>query len=302
MRFQVIHTTRYLYDRPVFLEPHVLRLRPRSDPFQQLQHFALTLRPQPTGFTESVDLDGNASALAWFENLTAELRITARSTVDTLLTNPFNFIVTEPAVVSLPARYSPPLAAWLGACLQTDPHAGSIDPLVRDVLAESGRNVMEYLPRLCQRVHEICRSSIRHEGAPYPAAETFERREGACRDLAVLFIEACRRSGLAARFVAGYHEARPDVGPRQLHAWAEVYLPGAGWRGFDPSIGLAVSDRHVALAAGAAPEAAATVTGTLRGTGACSSMYAEVRIEFPDPEADDQSFPAPEDDRIGQDG
>ena len=92
-----------------------------------------------------------------------------------------------------------------------------------------------------------------------------EQRQGACRDFAVLFIDACRCVGLAARFVSGYQDAYRSMGKRDLHAWAEVYLPGAGWRGYDPTRGLAVADHHVAVAAAADPQNAAPVTATYRG-------------------------------------
>lgn len=289
MRFQVIHTTRYLYDRPVVLEPHTLRLRPRSDPFQQLHYFSASFKPQPAGVSDSIDLDGNAITIAWFDGFSDGLRITSRCTVDTLCTNPFNFIVTEPTALRLPARYPAALQPQLAAYLQIDPQSGTVERFARDVLSDAGGETIRFLPLLCQRIQETCTSDIREDGMPHPAAVTLERRAGACRDTAVLFMEACRRVGLAARFVSGYHEAKPAIGPRQLHAWAEVYLPGGGWRGFDPSSGLAVADRHVALAAGACPSGAAAVTGTIRGTGACGSLYAEVQLEAENPDAPSQS-------------
>ncbi len=106
----------------------------------------------------------------------------------------------------------------------------------------------------------------------------FARKEGSCRDLAVLFIETCRSVGIAARFVSGYHTVQPWQGARQLHAWAEIFLPGAGWRGYDPSQGLAVADQHIAIAAGATPQLAAPVTGSFRGNGVQSSFTAEIEI------------------------
>jgi len=105
------------------------------------------------------------------------------------------------------------------------------------------------------------------------------RKEGACRDLAVLFMDICRSLGLAARFVSGYKYSPDTPDQHELHAWAEVYLPGAGWRGYDPSWGLAVADHHVALAAGPAPQDAMPVTGTFRGTDVLSSLDYSVEIE-----------------------
>jgi transglutaminase-like putative cysteine protease len=106
-----------------------------------------------------------------------------------------------------------------------------------------------------------------------------EQRQGACRDLAVLFIDACRCVGLAARFVSGYQDAYRSMGKRDLHAWAEVYLPGAGWRGYDPTRGLAVADHHVAIAAAADPQNTAPVTATYRGSNVEAELITEVSIE-----------------------
>ncbi len=120
---------------------------------------------------------------------------------------------------------------------------------------------------------------IREHGAPRPGEDTLARKEGSCRDLTLLFIEACRSLGIAARFVSGYHAGAPDQGPRYLHAWAEVYLPGAGWRGYDPSHGLAVAQQHVAIAAAATPQLAAPVSGKVRGDDFTSSLEAQIDIQ-----------------------
>jgi len=279
MRFQVTHTTKYLYGAPVFLEPHTLRLRPRCDPGQRLQQFALTIQPQPQGTVDIIDLDGNLAAVAWFHGVTDSLRITSRFTVDTLRSNPFDFIMTDPLVLSLPSRYPAELEGRLAPYLRREPSAAALDPFVEKTRAECNDNALEFLTLLCRRIQKMCRSVIRQEGPPRPAAVTLENREGACRDLAVLFIEACRCVGLAARFVSGYQDGEDDPSPQSLHAWAEVYLPGGSWRGYDPSIGLVVADRHVALATGPTPGAAAPVSGTFRGTSAQSSMSTEIRLQ-----------------------
>jgi transglutaminase-like putative cysteine protease len=110
--------------------------------------------------------------------------------------------------------------------------------------------------------------------------ETLAGRSGACRDTAMLYVEACRSQGLAARFVSGYSMHHPpEVTEQELHAWAEVYLPGAGWRAYDPSLGLAVADGHVALAAAPDHRLAAPVSGSYRGTGVGSAMDYRVALQ-----------------------
>lgn len=120
----------------------------------------------------------------------------------------------------------------------------------------------------------------RAEPGVLPPDVVLSQGAGACRDLSVLFLAACRHVGLPARFVSGYHEGPPERGERELHAWAETYLPGGGWRGFDPSLGLAVADRHVAVAAAPDPRGAAPVAGTFRGPGRLVRLDHAIDLEM----------------------
>src|SRR5262249_22663127 len=144
-------------------------------------------------------------------------------------------------------------------------NAESVAALSRALAHECQGDTIEFLMRLARRIAETCKSITRDGGDALPAELTLAQRQGACRDLAVLHIEACRQAGLAARYVSGYHEADAGRHDDHMHAWSEVYLPGGGWRGFDPSTGLAVADRHVALAAGAHAASAAPIVGSFRG-------------------------------------
>ena len=111
------------------------------------------------------------------------------------------------------------------------------------------------------------------------AADTLRCGTGSCRDLTVLFMEVCRSQGLAARFVSGYQAGDPGQQDRELHAWPEVYLPGGGWRGFDPTLGLAVTDQHIAVACSWHPAGAAPVVGTIRGTAAQAAMSFDIQLQ-----------------------
>ncbi len=119
------------------------------------------------------------------------------------------------------------------------------------------------LQTLVQRLYKECSYTMREEGMPWEAGVTWRRKQGSCRDLTVLFMEVCRAMGLAARFVSGYEVGDEETSQWELHAWAEVYLPGAGWRGYDPTHGLAVGDRHIALAANPLPQYCAPVKGAV---------------------------------------
>jgi transglutaminase-like putative cysteine protease len=133
---------------------------------------------------------------------------------------------------------------------------------------------------LADRIHRGFHHIGRLDGAPMSPGETLAGRRGACRDTAMLYVAACRSQGLAARFVSGYSMHHPEeVTEHELHAWVEVYVPGGGWRPYDPSLGLAVADGHVTLAAAPDHELAAPVSGSYRGTGVGSQMDYAVSVQ-----------------------
>lgn len=277
MLFEVTHLTRYTYDRPVVLEPLVVRLRPRSDVFQRLIAFDLAIEPAPEGTSEVMDAQGNATTQAWFLGTASVLTLRSSLTVETLHANPYDYIVLDPAALRLPMPYEPAEGAALAQYLQP---AGepSVQAFADGVLAASGGGVTAFLGDLCKRIAAVINQEVRLAGDPMPPRKTLALGRGACRDLATLFIDACRCVGIAARFVTGYELGAAGSAERHLHAWAEVYLVGAGWRGYDPSQGLAVADRHVALAVGATPAQAAPTGGTFRGTGATSRLESVIRV------------------------
>jgi len=279
MRFEVSHLTRYSYDRTVLLEPLIVRLRPRSDIFQHLVSFDLTVDPQPEGMSEMVDAEGNALSQVWFLGGASMLALRTTFAVDTLRTNPFDYIVLDPDSLRVPMSYDPADQRALAHYLDppTDPE---VQAFAKDILAGSAGGATSFLGELCQRISSMTQE-VRPTGDPMPAGQMLAQRRGACRDMAVLFIEACRAVGIAARFVTGYEMSDPAANERDLHAWAEVYINGAGWRGYDPSQGLAVADRHVAVAAAAGPAEAAPTYGTFRGTNAASTMETVINVKVP---------------------
>jgi transglutaminase-like putative cysteine protease len=274
--FHITHTTKYTYTRAIFLEPHMLRLRPRCDAAQNLLQFAFELRPRPHGVTQSTDLDGNVALCAWFEGPTESFTIQVNSQVVALRRNPFDYIITDRGGDRLPLSYSESLKNSIVPYLSRPARSQLIEQFANSIAEQTEWKTIRFLTALNREIHESCRQIVREEGDPRPPEETFSRKEGSCRDLAVLFMDACRSVGIAARFISGYEGGDPLHGIRRLHAWAEIYLPGPGWRGYDPTRGLAVADRHVAIAAAATPQMAAPVTGSFRGDGAQSSLTAEI--------------------------
>jgi transglutaminase-like putative cysteine protease len=275
--FDILHTTCYSYSQPVFLEPHTFRLQPRGDGNQQLIQHQLSILPLPVGQTLCLDAEGNTVLAAWFQGLHSQLAISVQMRVRTLRTNPFDFLL-GPDNCRLPVRYSETEQLVLApALLRTTPLVSDpVGQLASRLRGQAGAEVMTFLGLLNEHIRATHEVIHRPEGEPWQPADTLVRREGACRDLTVLLLDACRAMGLAGRFVSGYAESDGKALP-ELHAWAEVYLPGAGWRGFDPTLGLAVADRHVALAAAVTPGGAAPVAGTFRGS-ATAVMQTQVQV------------------------
>lgn len=288
MKYQITHTTTYTYSQAVSLKPHELRLRPRCDGAQSLQSFALDVTPNPSQITDIIDLGGNSTVqLRFSDELTDHLEIKVSSTVETYRTNPFAFLL-EPWAVQLPIDYpasllfqvQPYLAGQFSYCSQ------GIDPvafqLAQEVYQTVGGNTVSFLTELNQRINQTCQYTFRQTGEPLPAGVTWTQKSGSCRDVAVLFVEVCRAIALPARFVSGYQQGDLDRDDRQLHAWAEVYLPGAGWRGFDPTQGMAVADQHVALVATVSSRDAAPVSGNFKqeGKAARSQMDYHLTIDL----------------------
>ena len=288
MRISITHNTTYKYNDSVFLDPHIIRLKPKCDASQELVSFEIEIDPVPDGTAEIVDVAGNDSICAWFSGKHGHLHFTTRSVVNTRRKNPYDYIITEPGVAKIPAFYPkyyiPALRAFMSRNTEPD---GPMDKFVFKVFEESGPDTMAFLAALNTHIYNDIEQVIRHEGPPYPAEVTLGYGRGSCRDLTMLFIEACRSVGLAARFVSGYREAEVMSGERQLHAWAEVYLPGGGWRGYDPSNGLAVADSHVTVAAGVIPEEASPVQGSYRGSGARSVIDFEIDVKAEIPAEDE---------------
>lgn len=277
MLFEGEHLTRYTYSGPVFLEPLTVRLRPRDDAAQRLLRFEALVSPAPAGTSETTDVEGNSALRVWFEGTTQELEIRTAFAVRTMRANPFDYVVRDPTALSVPPRYSEDTSDALAHYLHWsgDP---DVEAFARDVLASTDGRAVSFLDELTGRIGGSFTQVLRTSGDPRTPGATLAAQLGACRDLTVLFMDACRSLGIAARFVSGYQEAGGDV-ERELHAWAEVYLPVAGWRGYDPSAGLAVADHHVAVASGPAPRDAAPTSGTFRGTGIRSTLETKITLQ-----------------------
>jgi transglutaminase-like putative cysteine protease len=277
MRFDVEHLTSYSYDEPVTLGPQTVRLRPRPDGGFRELGYSLLVDPAPVLRSELLDAAGNLVTRLWFEAPTRHLRIVSRFTAETLSARPARLIL-DPALRTLPATYPEAESRVLAPYREPGEPVPALAELVEGLVADAGGDPVELLLSLTAWLHGEIGREIREDGPPQTPAETLERGLGACRDQTVLFVAACRAAGLAARFVSGYQDrSAMQTERRHLHAWAEVYVPGCGWRGFDPTRGIAVGGGHVPIAAAAEPAGAMPIEGSYFGAGGSRLSY-EVRI------------------------
>lgn len=277
MIYEISHQIHYHYSNPVFLETQLLHLMVRSDGSQKLKSFSLNIEPKPILVTEIIDALGNPAHEVWFKGNTRELLIKASSVVETFRQNPFDYILRESSL-RMPVRYPEILMNSLQPYCVSEKSAESVANLAAEACKRSGYKTTDFLSELCLMIHQRIHYARREEGFPWTPEKTLSSGKGSCRDMAVLFIACCRSQGLAARFVSGYvHDVANIVGS-DLHAWAEVYLEGAGWRGYDSSIGLAVGEHYVALASSPDPRLVTPVIGTFRSNSAISNLQAQVSI------------------------
>ena len=278
MRFTVRHTTHYRYTSAVALDPHTFRLCPRGNGSQRVTHFELVIDPLPTMVSETLDAENNGVHQAWFEGATSDLIATTRFEVETLRANPFDFLFSDLAMATLPAIYPDLVRATLAPYCVPQGKDRSVFSFARAAAQDVEWQTLPFLTALNRKLHDYCEHTTREEGEPQSPAETLSTRSGACRDVAVAFIEACRCLGLAARFVSGYELTASKGNKAYMHAWAEVFLPGGGWRGYDPSRGHAAGETHIAVASGLTPPLAAPVSGTFRGSGVEAKMDFDIQV------------------------
>ncbi|MBV8209873.1 MAG: transglutaminase family protein [Burkholderiaceae bacterium] len=267
------HVTRYSYDRRVGLSPHVVRLRPAPHCRTRVLSYSLDISPRQHFINWQQDPFSNYLARLVFPEPTGELLLKVDLVAEMSVYNPFDFFL-EPAAENAPFRYEPQLAHDLAPYLACSEDGPLLRRFVADLDLRPQRTV-DFLVQLNQQVQQRIRYLVRMEPGVQTPDRTLEVASGSCRDSGWLLAQVLRRLGLAARFVSGYLiQLKPDVpaldGPSgaandftDLHAWCEVYLPGAGWIGLDPTSGLLAGEGHLPLACTPEPGSAAPVTGSV---------------------------------------
>lgn len=266
-RYKIVHHTYYNFSAPVSLGTHELLLRPREDHTQRIQSFNLRIRPQAALLWHR-DVEGNSVAVADFKRPSVQqLAIESEVIVQQFNEDPLDFIVADYAV-HYPFDYLDDDMVLL------EPYRELAQQQARrDIsswvggLWQASEKIQTYalLLRIAQHIKASFTYRVREEPGVQTAETTLSTGTGSCRDFAFLFMQAAQSLGLAARFVSGYLHQQYASGAGSTHAWAEIYLPGAGWLGFDPTIGDIVGADHFPVAVARLPESVPPVSGSFRG-------------------------------------
>ena len=281
-RLTISHITEYCYAFPVTLGPHQLLLRPREGHEVRIESSRLDISAVAQVKWHR-DVFDNSVAVATFSEPADRLTIASEVVIEHYEEAPLDFLVADYAV-NYPFIYGPEERVELS------PYEQPAYPNDQEALREwvyglgFGPGAIEtyaLLDRMNRAVVDHFTYVRREEPGVQPPNKTLAQRSGSCRDYAALFIEACRYLGLASRFVSGYlHASATEAGNAATHAWAEVYLPGPGWKGFDPTIGEVTGARHIAVAVARHPESVPPVSGNFTGPNdALPTLSVDVRVQ-----------------------
>jgi uncharacterized protein (DUF2126 family)/transglutaminase-like putative cysteine protease len=271
IRIAINHNTYYRFDRPVKVSPHVIRLRPAAHSRTPILSYSLKVKPEEHFLNWQQDAFGNYLARLVFPEKTKELCIEVEVIADMTVINPFDFFVEDYAE-QYPFSYPEQQKKELLLYLEKQPQGKLFNTLLKSLDKPNDR-IIDFLVTANRTVQDAVEYSLRFEPGVQKPEETLELAKGSCRDSAWLLVQLFRHMGLAARFASGYlvqltsdekcldGPSGPEEDFTDLHAWCEVYLPGAGWVGLDPTSGLFASEGHIPLACTPDPVSAAPIEG-----------------------------------------
>ena len=283
IRVALHHQTRYRYDRDVSLSPHEVRLRPAPHCRTPMLSYSLNVKPEQHFINWQQDIFGNYIGRFVFPEKTRELDITVDLVADMTVINPFDFFI-ESHAEKFPFTYRPELMRDLAPYLAIDEQGGLLKKWLADFHAAhpGPAATIDFLIAVNQQLQRDIRYLVRMEPGVQTCEHTLQHKSGSCRDSGWLMVQILRHCGLAARFVSGYliqlkadqksldGPSGTEVDFTDLHAWAEAYIPGAGWVGLDPTSGLLAGEGHIPLACTPSPASAAPVIG---GVDPCETQF-----------------------------
>lgn len=284
-RLRIKHVTEYNFPAEVTLQQHYLLLRPREGHDLRIESSILDITPAYK-IKWYRDVFDNSLAAVTFLQPTNQLTIASEVVIQHYEEAPLDFLIEDYAV-NYPFAY--PEADWADLAAFQLPVFANDQFTVNNWLVQLGlRNgnltTFALLASLNQAINKQFRYQIREEAGVQTPAQTINNSSGSCRDYATLFIEACRCLGLASRFVSGYlHAPATEAGNATTHAWAEVYLPGTGWKGFDPTAGQVTGTHHIAVAVARNPEAVPPVAGSFIGPAVMPKLIVDVQVNLLNP-------------------
>lgn len=265
-RYKILHRTYYNFSAAVQLGPHSLRLRPKENHELRIESSSLIIQPEPVTLRWHRDVEDNSVAIVSFDVAAKQLAIESQVFIQQYNQNPLNFLVADYAM-GYPFAYTSTDRVLLLPYMECSGDTKMLADWTAQI-KKPGERLQTYtlLERMNRHIHQSLIYQLREEAGVQAAAETLSYGTGSCRDFACLFMESARYLGFAARFVSGYLHAPPSAANfGATHAWAEVYLPGAGWKGFDPTLGEIAGTSHFAVAVARLPESVPPVAGSFVG-------------------------------------
>ncbi|MEJ6120616.1 transglutaminase family protein [Vibrio sp. 2-Bac 85] len=290
----ISHHTEYKYDRSVNMGPHIFRLRPAPHSRTKIKSYSLKILPEDHYINWQQDPFGNYQARVVFNQPTTEFSFTVDLVAEMTVINPFDFFLEEYAE-EFPFVYDSISKSELAPYLKKRKASPKMLALVASLQPKEPLRSVDFLVAVNQAIYELVGYGIRLEPGVQTANETLSKKTGSCRDSSWLLVQLFRHLGLASRFVSGYliqltsdqksldGPSGPEEDFTDLHAWAEVYIPGAGWIGLDPTSGLFAGEGHIPLACTPEPSSAAPVTGGIDDCKSEFSFYNKVTRVHEDP-------------------
>lgn len=264
MILEVEHRLSYRYSGFVHLNPHYFYLTPHLTPFQRLISYEMSVLPQADKLIRNIDQEGNIQHVCFVNMDTRLFEIKTAFAIESSDFNTYDFIFFPFETAKLPFRYPEKLARYTDIYFAVNTMNREVSRLSAQLAEEAGYSTLDFLSGVTTYISKNFRYISRERGEAMAPEETLRLGSGSCRDFSVLMMALCTAQGLVARFVSGYlfgsnrHE-------HDLHAWVEVFLPGGGWRGFDPTEGQSVNRNYITLANSLEPSGVNPVRGSFRG-------------------------------------